>query len=997
MATLTPTRQQQDVLDAVRGYFDQKLSPAGYHKIFSLFLSAVAGAGKTSTIMMIADTVNSVEKEYGIQVEWTALSFNRAIKNASNKKLKERGSREVALTTNQLGRSILAEASKVGQCRQPGKMNKYKYQDLITEYLSRRDVARKIPQLLYTDPRRETEKSLTSKIAKLVSAARLTYCDCESEEALAEIVEHYGMDIDVRGPYWPFIWSSVCPVIQLGKERYQATGEHDFDDQLYLPLALDVAAPIFDLICVDEAQDLNKVRTELVKRSIKPNGALFFVGDRRQAIQGFAFADTNSVENIIRDTEARELPLTCCWRCDENIIRLAQVINPAIEARPGAEAGNVEVISGVYIDQLEAGYWTIDPAGRKDADMILCRVTAPLVKDCLTAIRQGVLAIVRGRSIGDNIVKLMNKIVEKNASAYNVQNMSAAANDYFYNESARIHNSGRRDADEEVDKLLDQIDTLEALVEGFLLTGPEDTSVVALKAFIESKFEGEEGDQDEDGNPKEGPRPVVFSTVHKAKGLETDRVFIIEPSKMPHPMAMKSGKAWQKEQEYNILYVAITRPRHSLFFVGSVPASLVAEYNAITAPEELDAEEVVAAAVEIFSQPVEVSIQGTDISFKVEASISPVEAQQTAPEMQEANIPAPATKRPYGGRKALDQSDKRVFFQQTWDPSIRAAFKGYVENYNAEHESNLSEADMLEQIVLSNPGFAAFFQTSPASVEYTERQERAEQRRIAYKNRNKRQVAPAPEPDDDDSGPEDDGPGGGEIPAPEAPSDMEYLPDVRMFAFRPELIKPAEPVETAPVDDYTARLQPGDLATSYMGNDIYQKSTWNGLTWTDPEEYRYRPTSGDLNARYMFSLEDTAYWRPSPVTTLFPDMPAAPARRVRRVAYSCLSKHCNRAWLVDYYTTPSGVLYRIQDGRTVYASEDFPACPYCNNARKFIKVSYPKASYSGSRKCDSRCRNARPGSPCSCQCGGSNHGLGENGANLIGPSLLQPASEEVED
>ncbi len=61
MATFTPTKQQQDVLDTLRSYFEAKFGP-GYNKRFAIFLSAVAGAGKTSTIMLIAALIAELEK-----------------------------------------------------------------------------------------------------------------------------------------------------------------------------------------------------------------------------------------------------------------------------------------------------------------------------------------------------------------------------------------------------------------------------------------------------------------------------------------------------------------------------------------------------------------------------------------------------------------------------------------------------------------------------------------------------------------------------------------------------------------------------------------------------------------------------------------------------------------------------------------------------------------------------------------------------------------------
>ena len=61
------------------------------------------------------------------------------------------------------------------------------------------------------------------------------------------------------------------------------------------------------------------------------------------------------------------------------------------------------------------------------------------------------------------------------------------------------------------------------------------------------------------GNTKDGEQPPVLtlSTVHKSKGREWQRVYILGRAKyMPSPYAKK---AWQIEQESNLEYVAITR------------------------------------------------------------------------------------------------------------------------------------------------------------------------------------------------------------------------------------------------------------------------------------------------------------------------------------------------------------------------------------------------------------------------------------------------------
>jgi len=55
---------------------------------------------------------------------------------------------------------------------------------------------------------------------------------------------------------------------------------------------------------------------------------------------------------------------------------------------------------------------------------------------------------------------------------------------------------------------------------------------------------------------------IVLSTVHKIKGLEANKVFIVRPDLLP----MKSNKPWQHLQEKNLEYVAYTRAKLDLVF-----------------------------------------------------------------------------------------------------------------------------------------------------------------------------------------------------------------------------------------------------------------------------------------------------------------------------------------------------------------------------------------------------------------------------------------------
>ena len=57
---------------------------------------------------------------------------------------------------------------------------------------------------------------------------------------------------------------------------------------------------------------------------------------------------------------------------------------------------------------------------------------------------------------------------------------------------------------------------------------------------------------------------VTLSSIHRAKGLEADRVILIRPDLIPSEYAKQD---WQKTQEENLLYVAYTRARDTLYIL----------------------------------------------------------------------------------------------------------------------------------------------------------------------------------------------------------------------------------------------------------------------------------------------------------------------------------------------------------------------------------------------------------------------------------------------
>jgi len=63
----------------------------------------------------------------------------------------------------------------------------------------------------------------------------------------------------------------------------------------------------------------------------------------------------------------------------------------------------------------------------------------------------------------------------------------------------------------------------------------------------------------------DGEGGLVLSTIHKAKGIEWDRVFLWRWDLLPSQWARLE---WQQRQERNCQYVGVTRARRELYFVG---------------------------------------------------------------------------------------------------------------------------------------------------------------------------------------------------------------------------------------------------------------------------------------------------------------------------------------------------------------------------------------------------------------------------------------------
>jgi DNA helicase-2/ATP-dependent DNA helicase PcrA len=296
----------------------------------------------------------------------------------------------------------------------------------------------------------------------------------------------------------------------------------DYDDMVYLPVALNARLWQYDMVFVDETQDLNAAQIELTLRACKRTGRIFAVGDDRQALYAFRGADEHAVENVKARLHAKVMPLSVTYRCAKSIVREAQFIVPDYEWAPSSPEGKVEC--DVVWDRMKKEV--------KVGDFILSRTNAPLVSLCLEFLRAGRRANIQGRDMGG----MLSGFVKKQ-KATSVPELVERLEKWADDEIARL---SKKDAD--TSGVEDKVATLLAVAEGAQSVQEVMSRLEAL--FSDDKSEGQ----------------IILSSTHRAKGLERDRVWLLLDT-------YRHGRG--DIEEDNLYYVGVTRAKRELYLVRS--------------------------------------------------------------------------------------------------------------------------------------------------------------------------------------------------------------------------------------------------------------------------------------------------------------------------------------------------------------------------------------------------------------------------------------------
>lgn len=489
-------------------------------------VQAAAGSGKTSTLIECAKLIHSSRA--------TFLAFNNHVVKELQSRL---GNSVVCKTIHSVGRAAVAR--HLGNVEvDEGKMNdickpyaqeiaddlQAKYQRELRVWMRAKDDDIPEPE----EP--PTTAVITGQLKRLAHFVRVTLTEADDRGAVEEMIAHFDCLDD------PLTLDMVHYPLRLILKESMRIAENqrliDFDDMIWLPHVWGLQPYRSQWIMTDECQDLSPAQLALVLKMREKGGRIIFVGDKNQAIMGFAGALSDSVDQIIAATNSVVLPLSICYRCPTSHIKLAQQIVPTIESAPGAPEG---VVEHTRRDKL--------PEIIREGDLVISRCTAPAIKLCIELIAKRIPARVRGRDIGKSLTAIVKEVAKH--PEFEFKKFPRFLHEYKEIKIAKLEQ--RRNSESQIESLRDRCEGIQVCYDAF-----DSKSLGEFCAEIEDLF-------------SDSRSSVMLSTVHRAKGLENERVFILRPDQLP--LRWSNQQDWELCQEKNLLYVAYTRAKSALYFV----------------------------------------------------------------------------------------------------------------------------------------------------------------------------------------------------------------------------------------------------------------------------------------------------------------------------------------------------------------------------------------------------------------------------------------------
>lgn len=468
----------------------------------NILVDAVAGSGKTSTLALIVAALLEMRRTYVV------VAFNKPIAT----ELQNRGMN--GRTFHSIGYGAVMSALQTRNNGVRPEMDAQKVSTIVGDFYPHSD-------------------GYAGALIRLVGLAKNhIMLPNVSDDAIISLISHFDIEWEDESISDADMCRMVRDVLTRNNDNTRVI---DFDDQLYFVELFGLNLPKFDFVLVDESQDTNPLRRALVGRMMHATSRIVAVGDERQAIYGFTGASHDSMDLIADTFNCVRLPLSVSYRCPVSVVELAQTIVPHILPREGAPDGTVSTLA------------TFKRSEFRSTDLVLCRNNAPLVRTAYKLLAARIPCKIMGREIGRSLTTLIKRLTRKS------ETLESLMDRLWAHRASETERAMRERKESKAQAVQDKVDAIVSILESFT---PEDTDggIPRLIQVIENMFSDQPNGC------------VTLASVHKAKGLEAPRVFVLDRQLMPSKMARQD---WQQVQERNLMYVAYTRSLDTLYFVES--------------------------------------------------------------------------------------------------------------------------------------------------------------------------------------------------------------------------------------------------------------------------------------------------------------------------------------------------------------------------------------------------------------------------------------------
>lgn len=334
----------------------------------NLIISALAGAAKTSTLVMVAEALSDTKI--------LCLAFNKKIAVEMQSRLP---SNCIAMTLNSLGHRIWSDVLGRRITIESGKVG-----DIIK------------PLIDALDP--EEKKAAYSNFADLIKAVGFGKQCGWIPDGYGRGAKSLMTDDEMRDHYeeklldweWDLIHSATITSLNMAW-----TGTLDYDDQILMPTLFPAVFPRHPLVLIDEAQDLSALNHATLKKLVIKR--LIAVGDPCQAIYGFRGAHEESMDLLEETFKMTKLLLSTSFRCPISVVEHARWRAPHMQYPDWAIPGEVN----------HPHEWDIQSLSEHAA--VICRNNAPLFSLAIKMLQQGRYPQLVGNDIGKGLVKSMSK------------------------------------------------------------------------------------------------------------------------------------------------------------------------------------------------------------------------------------------------------------------------------------------------------------------------------------------------------------------------------------------------------------------------------------------------------------------------------------------------------------------------------------------------------------------------------------------------------------